>query len=155
MAPSWLAWMRAHNGVHEAPGTDSHPLIIEALLTCDNLGEWAKNRDETAWCAAIVNLALEKSGFVSTRHALASSYLSYGMELVSPWLGCITVIKRRGGGSDAATGSRTGYHVSLFEEAAEGGLWLLGGNQSNQIKVSFYPRQRYEVLGYRWPVLRV
>ena len=46
MTPSWLGWMRAHNGVHEVLGPEHHPLILKALATCDNLGEWAKGRDE-------------------------------------------------------------------------------------------------------------
>jgi uncharacterized protein (TIGR02594 family) len=146
--------MRDRDGTHEIPGPNDHPLILEALETCDNLGDWAKNRDETAWCAAIITLAMERNGFVGTRHGLAAKYLDWGIEQVGPMHGSVVVIRRRGGGSDARTGSRRGFHVSLFEEAAEGGLWLRGGNQSNQIKISFYPLKRYEVLGYRWPVLR-
>jgi uncharacterized protein (TIGR02594 family) len=154
MKPSWLDWMESHNGVHEIPGDEDHPLIIEALATCDNLGEWAKNRDETAWCAAIITLAMERNGFTGTRHGLASRYLDWGMEMVGPQLGAVTIIRRKGGASDAATGSRRGFHVSLFKEAVDDGLWLHGGNQRDQIKVSFYPRRRYDILGYRWPVLR-
>jgi len=146
--------MRDHDGVKEIPGPDDHPLILEALATCDNLGQWAKNRDETAWCSAIVNLAMTRSGYVGTNHALASSWLDWGMELVGPQIGCVTIIRRKGGASDARTGSRRGFHVSLFEEALDDGLWLRGGNQRDSIKLSFYPRSKYDILGHRWAVER-
>jgi uncharacterized protein (TIGR02594 family) len=154
MTPSWLDWIRENNGVKEVPGDEDHPLIIEALETCDNLGDWAKDRDETPWCSAIINLAMIRNGYRGTNHALASSWLDWGMELPQPWIGCVTIIRRKGGGADRATGSRRGFHVSLFEEAVESGLWLRGGNQKDGIRLAFYPLKRYEVLGYRWAVER-
>jgi len=154
MTPTWLEFVRSKTGEHELDGLESNPFILECLDTCDNIGPWAKGRDETAWCSALINLSMIRCGYVGTNHALASSWLDWGMEMVSPMFGCVTVIRRKGGRADAATGSRRGYHVSLFLEAVDDGLWLHGGNQRNKVGQNFYPLPKYDVLAYRWPVVR-
>ena len=155
MIPTWLDFVRAKTGVHEIPGNEHHPFILECLESCVNLGAWAKGRDETPWCGALINLAMLRSGYLGpSRPALASAWIDWGMELPGPWAGCVTVIRKKGGKADPTTGSRRGFHVSLFEEQTDEGLWLRGGNQSDQVKLSFYPALKYDLLAHRWPVVR-
>ena len=97
--------------------------------------------DSVAWCAAFLGATLERSGVASTRSLLARSYLHWGDALESPRLGAIAVLSR---GADPGAG-HVGYWIG---ETAEH-LILLGGNQSDAVRVSAFPRS--SLLGYRWP----
>ncbi len=40
-------------------------------------------------------------------------------------------------------------HVAFFDEQRNARIFVLGGNQSNQVNITSYPGDR--LLGYRWP----
>ena len=46
-------------------------------------------------------------------------------------------------------GSPTNGHVTFYVGEENGRLKLLGGNQENQVKISYYDKSR--LLSYRWP----
>lgn len=130
----WMDVAEAEKGVSEISGSKHNPRIVEyhqaaALKAKD---------DETAWCASFVCWVLEKSGFKSTDSAWARDYLNYGKKC-DPQYGCIVVFSR---------GSNSG-HVGFYVKSDADYIYVLGGNQSNQVNVSKYPKSR--VLGYRWP----
>jgi uncharacterized protein (TIGR02594 family) len=154
--PTWLAIAEEELGITEVPGKDHHPRILEYHATT-TLKERAAGRDETPWCSSFVNWCLEQAGYVGTDSALARSWLSWGIEEVDAKLGAICVIKKRVEGADAATGSRRGYHVGFVADGLrqEGMLRLIGGNQRDQVKYSRYPRSKYKIWGYRWPIERI
>lgn len=104
---------------------------------------WADN-DEIAWCSAFVNgIALEagyehfKEGFGS---ALARNWLHKGEIVTEPQLGDVVILWR--GSPSAATG-----HVGFFIRENETHVFMLGGNQSNQVNITAFPKDR--VLGFR------
>lgn len=72
-------------------------------------------------------------------------------ELKEPRLGAITVIKKKTGGADKATGSSSGFHVAFFVSAAESHIRLLGGNQSDSVKYSNFALSKYDIKSHRWP----
>jgi uncharacterized protein (TIGR02594 family) len=154
MLPSWFVLAQQQIGVREVPGPASHPQIV-AYHQSTNLARVAAGKDESPWCSSFVNWTLEQSGYVGTDSALARSWLKWGMELPEPWVGAVTIIKRKETGPDGATGSASGYHVAFLAPGSHSGsVRLLGGNQSDQVKYSLFALSRYDVLGYHWPIVR-
>jgi uncharacterized protein (TIGR02594 family) len=146
----WLSIARAEFGVRELSGAGRHSQRIVAYHQTTGL---RATDDETPWCSSFVNWVMVQAGYRGTNSAAARSWLNWGRELGDePRQGAITVLKRRGRTSDAATGSTSGFHVAFFLSRTTGAVTLLGGNQGNRVKESTYPLSNYEVRGYRWPV---
>jgi uncharacterized protein (TIGR02594 family) len=95
----------------------------------------------TAWCAAFVNWCLQQAGAPHLGMATAASWLKFGTPLAKPVYGCVTIVPPA-----KSTGSTTG-HVAFYMETKGDMIGLLGGNQSDQVKLSYF----HKVLGYRWP----
>ena len=133
--PVWLAEAHRWIGQREIPGPTHNAMVLKF---------WGLIRapfkdDETPWCAGFVGGVLETCGIRSTRSAAALSYLTYGQPLNAPLPGAIAVKRRQGGG-----------HVT-FVVASDGaaGLWCLGGNQNDMVRLSLYPRTVFAA--FRWP----
>lgn len=135
--PPWLTIARRELGVHETPGAQSTPRINEYLATCG-----AVPSDEIAWCSAFVNWCMDRAGLPHTGRLAARSWLKWGDQLASARLGAVTVLWRESPQSPKG-------HVGLYLREAQGQVFLLGGNQANQVCVRAYTKAR--VLGYRWP----
>lgn len=89
--------------------------------------------DETPWCSAFMCACAESNGFKSTRSAAAKSWISYGVEGTGE-VGDIVIFKRDGG-----------HHVAFVNSKYQQGdkhIEVLGGNQSNSLRVSKYPADR-------------
>jgi uncharacterized protein (TIGR02594 family) len=139
-----------HLGTKEVPGEQSNPEILGWLKRFGkNLKKWATGRDETAWCAVFVSAVLAEEGFKGTDHALASSYIKWG-EPSLPVPGAVVVIKHKAG-KDERTGSTGGYHVGFLVELQKHYIVIVGGNQSNQVKKSYFPRHKYAIVEMRKP----
>jgi uncharacterized protein (TIGR02594 family) len=143
---AWMAVAEAELGTAEVAGAAGNQRII-AYHGATSLE--AKS-DEVPWCSSFVNWVMRQAGYTSTNSALAKSWLGWGVAC-GPRYGAITVIKKRGADSDAATGSSTGFHVGFLVEATRGRVRLLGGNQGDMVKLSNFYLTGYEVRGYRWP----
>lgn len=125
-------------GVKEIPGKQHAERIIQYL-------KWAGfdsflKTDEDAWCSTFVNalcavLCLERS-----HKANARSWLKVGEEVMEPQLGDVVVFWRN---------EPNGWegHVALFACERDGQIYVLGGNQGNQVCIAPYPKSR--LLGYR------
>ncbi len=107
---------------------------------------WVKT-DETAWCAAFVNYVLKTAGFPYTGKLNARSFIEIGE--------AVSVPKPLGSSNEfvdlvilwrESPASWKG-HVGFFIKERENLIYTLGGNQSNQIKISAYDRGR--LLQYR------
>lgn len=139
-APMWLkaAWEELKKGIKEKHGLEDHPDIIKygkaVNLKIDH--------DEIPWCSAFACWCLETIGKNSTKSAAARSWLNWGVELQMPRPGAITVLSR---GANPTQG-----HVGFFlwESAKDSELFILGGNQSDEVNISKYPTKN--VLSYRW-----
>ena len=96
----------------------------------------------TPWCAAFVNGILAQAGMKGTGSNLAISFTKYKTATSNPVKGDIVVIRtgrsRRG---------RSSNHVGIFEKFVGNRVAVLGGNQSNKVKISYFPKS--SVISYR------
>lgn len=134
----WVELARAEIGQKAVPGSKHNPRV---LAYYKDAGHSEIKNDETAWCAAFVGAMLHRAGLPNTNSLMARSYLKYGTPITEPKAGAIVVFSR---GSSSWQG-----HVAFVDRWDAKYIYCLGGNQSNRVNVSAYPRSR--VLGYRWP----
>lgn len=146
-APIWLEHALKDVGTTEVRGGEN-PRIIEMHSHCT----LHAREDEIPWCSAAICCWLEECGLPSTKSAAAISWATYGVKLETPRPGCICVIRQKRKGCDAATDSSSRNHVALWLAQDADRVWLLGGNQSDQVKKSSFGLGAYEVVAYRWPV---
>lgn len=125
--------------------------ITQYLKTCEeSLAAINENSDETAWCSAFMNWCVEHAGYAGTNSAWALNWQHWGQE-ADARRGVIAVFKR----FVTINGQRHTFgHVGFYLGAdpdRDGHVLILGGNQSNRVKVSSYPARssRYELLGFR------
>jgi uncharacterized protein (TIGR02594 family) len=88
------------------------------------------------WCAAFVNGVLKQLGLSGTNSNMARSFSKYNSPTKNPQKGDIVVFN---------------HHVGFFEGFVKKGnrtmVAVLGGNQSNRVKVSYFPVS--SVISYR------
>lgn len=146
--PKWLEVAENELGQHEVAGAEN-PRILEyhATTTLHAM------EDEVPWCASFVNWCIEQAGFKGTSSALAKSWLNWGHAIRSPVMGCVCVIRKKQKDlfQDTATGSYSGYHVAFWLAEKDNRVHLLGGNQSDQVKMSSFNLESYEIISYRMP----
>lgn len=137
--PIWYKIALKEIGVQEIKGPGFNPRIIEyhAKTTLK------ATEDEIPWCSAFVNWCMSKANIKGTGSAAARSWLKWGRGIVAPVVGCICVFKR--GNSDWQG------HVGFYAGESDSQIIVLGGNQSDQVKYSFYKKD--DLLGFRWPDL--
>jgi uncharacterized protein (TIGR02594 family) len=125
-------------GVVEQSGPElNSPRILEYF---EEIGHsWVKT-DETAWCSAFVNYVAKVAGYEYSGKLDARSWLDIGTETNEPKIGDVVVLWRVD--PDSWKG-----HVGFYIKDDEDYIWILGGNQSNQVKITKYPK--YRLLGYR------
>ena len=102
--------------------------------------DWETDDSATAWCSAVVNYFAKKNGYERSCKLDARSWLKVGELILEPELGDIVVFWR--GSPDSWKG-----HVGVFITQTTELVYCLGGNQSNEIRISAYRRDT--VLGYR------
>jgi uncharacterized protein (TIGR02594 family) len=126
----------AEIGTKEVSGNKSNPRIVEYhKATSLKAGS-----DEVPWCSAFVNWCLSQAGIEGTHNAMARSFLRWGAPLDEPVPGCVIIMRR---------GNPPFGHVGFYVRKMAGGfVKVLGGNQSDQVRVSTY--KEADVIGYRW-----
>lgn len=133
-------------GTDEVAGSLDNPLLM-AMLKLDN--KWPQS-DEVPWCSAFVNFVCWLLRLPRSKSLLARSWLSVGSErmLSSAITGYDVVILKRGSGEQPGPEDTTAPgHVGFYAGHSGGFVQILGGNQSNTVKVSSYPVAR--ILGIR------
>lgn len=133
----WLAIAYGEIGTVEYAGEKHNARIVEYHQATT----LRAHDDETPWCSAFANWCMRKAGIKGSGQANARSWLTWGRKLEAPVHGCIVVLKR---GTSTTSG-----HVGFYIETHGGKIVVLGGNQSNSVKLSNYPKA--DVLGYRLP----
>jgi uncharacterized protein (TIGR02594 family) len=124
-------------GLAEIVGEEDNPDIVKFF---HDIGATYVNDDETAWCSAFVNWIAMDCDCERTSKLDARSWLNIGRETKYPALGDIVVFWRDK--PDSWQG-----HVALFVKNIKGFVYVIGGNQQNQVNIMPYPESR--VLGYR------
>lgn len=97
----------------------------------------------TAWCAAFVNGVLGASGSKGTGKLNARSFLNWGNPVTTPKKGDVVVFQRGNSGWQG----HVGFYVDQEVRDGKPYIKVLGGNQSNSVKESWYPADR--LLGIR------
>jgi len=123
-------------GVREWSGSNHNPEVVKYFTEC---GFDVKN-DETSWCSAFVCWCVQKAGLQHTKSLAARSWLGWGDKIMDPEVGDIAVLWRN---------DPQGWqgHVGFFVRQDGSRIWLLGGNQSNEVNIQDY--QGSQLLGYR------
>jgi uncharacterized protein (TIGR02594 family) len=140
LEPAWMKFARSQIGVTEVPGAGSSETVLSFYAKA---GHPEIKDDSVPWCAAFANACLEQTGFSGSKSLMARSFLTWGKKVAKPVPGDITVLWR--GSPTSAEG-----HVGFFVKEDATHVWLLGGNQGDQVKIEAFPKSR--VLGYREPV---
>ncbi len=125
-------------GIREIPGNKDNPDVLKYF---NDIGfDGSQLKDETAWCSAFVNWVMKNSDAPYTGKLNARSWMQIGTETNDPKTGDVVVLWR---------GSKNSWkgHVGFYITQRNGFIYILGGNQSNQVKISAYPDHR--LLGYR------
>lgn len=125
-------------GVKEIIG-DIHNSVILGYL--DDIGHGYINDDETPWCSTFINWCALKAGVERTYKLNARSWLDIGQEIPTDQaqLGDIVIFKR---GTKAWQG-----HVAIYIKETPNFIYVLGGNQGNQVNIMKYPK--VDLLGVR------
>ena len=125
-------------GVKEKAGISGHPAIMH-MLKLDQ--SWPQH-DEVPWCAAFVNLIAFTAGLERSKKLLARSFLVVGLEieLDHARVGNDIIILMRGRGDQPGPGNLTAPgHVGLFAAATPSTIFILGGNQNDEVNIREYP----------------
>ena len=101
--------------------------------------DWLNQDDSaTPWCGIFRGWVgyLTATGMPDA-HYRAKNWLEWGDRVQGEPIHGDTVILTRTGGN----------HVGIVDHTTEGSVYILGGNQSDQVNISRYPKSR--VTGYR------
>ena len=126
----------SYYGMKEIPGEKDNPEIVSMFRA---LGFSRVNDDETPWCACFVNYCLMMAAYPYTGKLNARSFLEWGKGTDMPDLGDIVVFSR---GKNPLLG-----HVAFFVREKDDLIYVLGGNQQNEVNISAYKKER--LLSYR------
>lgn len=144
IATPWLDVAKKELNQKEIIGPEHNPRIVAYHATTT----LKANNDETPWCSSFVNWCLKQAGIKGTDSATAISWLSWGKP-TSAKSGAIIVIYNTNAANSSLTSS--GNHVGFLVQETATHYQILGGNQSNKVKISSYPKTAWSLKGYRWP----
>ena len=124
--------------IKEFAGSSHNPEVLKYFKA---LG-FGSLTDETAWCSAFMNWVAMTAGYEYTKKLTARSWLKIGapVTLGNVIKGDVVIILRESPGSWKG-------HVGIYVRHDERYIYVLGGNQSNRVKIKGYPRSR--LLGIR------
>lgn len=125
---------KAEIGVREIVGPQHNHRVVEYFA---GAGHVEVTDDETPWCAAFVGSVLGMCGIAGTGSLLARSYAKWGraVDLDFAPRGSVVVLDRPGGKSWQG-------HVGFLSHITDDSVYLLGGNQNNQVGVDRFPQGR-------------
>ena len=131
-----LLTLSAFYGLREIPGERSDPTIKGWFAAIGH--EWAD--DDVAWCGCTMCWAAQENGIERSRELTARSWLKVGEGVKDPQHGDIVVFWRESKKSWKG-------HVGLFMGYDGDNILCFGGNQSNQLNIKPYHKDR--LLGFR------
>lgn len=114
--------------VEEVAGGGNNPRIV---MYHNSTTAGAGTDDSVPWCSSFVNHCVERAGLEGTNSQWALSWEHWGQDASNdPKEGDIVVFERVGQGG----------HVGFYRADLGSHVSVLGGNQSNRVKVSNYPK---------------
>ena len=132
-------------GIKEVGGNVDNPQIM-AMLKLDN--DWP-SEDEVPWCSTFANYICWLARLPRSKDLRARSWLNIGIgiQLDQAEPGDIVIIKRGKGEQPGPENTTAQGHVGFYSGITGDLIEILGGNQSDTVKISRYPRSR--LLGVR------
>lgn len=125
-------------GIYDQNGTKENPEVMKYFK---ELGYTRKQvKEETSWCSAFVNWVFKMSDAPYTSKLDARSWLEIGMETNNPQLGDVVIFWEE---SKKSKKGHVGFYINQIGDE----IFVLGGNQNNQVTISSYPTSN--LLGYR------
>lgn len=116
-------------GTREIPGAGDNPVI---LGWARQLGLSYYTHDSIPWCGLAIAYAALAAGKPVVRQPLwALSWANWGTPTADPMLGDVLTFQREGGG-----------HVGLYVGEDDTTYHVLGGNQSDMVKISRIDKTR-------------
>jgi len=140
----WMAIALQEIGQSEIKGSDHNPRILEYHATTT----LHVTSDEAPWCSSFVNWCLRQAGIAGTNSAAAIGWIHWGKPCGSI-VGAVTIIRNPKLAGSSLTAS--GYHVGFLVQDTGSHYRLLGGNQSDQVKKTYFPKCAWRLIGHRWP----
>lgn len=132
-------------GIQEVGGQVNNDQIM-AMLRLDN--SWPQ-ADEVPWCSAFTNYICWLARLPRSKDLRARSWLSIGkgITLDEAVPGDIVVVKRGSGDQPGPEVIDAPGHVGFYAGRSGDLIEVLGGNQSDRVKISRYPVKK--LLGVR------
>jgi uncharacterized protein (TIGR02594 family) len=131
------------------PDPGENPRILEYFRVAAAWFE-AGEGDETDWCAAFVNWCLVQSGHAGTDHPGARSFfwnrMGQFVRLPAPVKGSVAVMRRNPPSVEDDWPSGPG-HVGFVVGATATHVTLLGGNQSQTVRLQTFPLEQRDGSG--------
>lgn len=128
LTPYAVAQAEMALGVAEVPGTGNNPRIV---MYHNTTRAYSGTQDSVAWCSSFVNYCVETAGRTGTRSQRALDWAGWGTDSSNdPREGDIVVFERVGQGG----------HVGFLKADLGSHVRVLGGNQSDRVKLSDYPK---------------
>jgi len=116
-------------GVTEVQGEDSNPRIL-AYAEQIGFGNWYHN-DDTPWCSVFLNWAAAQAGLERSQDGRASSWQTVGKITEHPEPGDIGLFAPT---AEQDRITHVGIYVGYSQDQKR--IYLLGGNQSDQVNIS-------------------
>ena len=132
----WLTVAQAERGEEEIAGPENNPRILEYVAAVQSTR--GVQDDEIDWASAFAEWSLNQVGLEGPQSMDPNAWLAWGRAIELPEEGCIAIF--------AFTGLP---HVGFFVSEEGKSVNILGGNQSDLVKVSRYAKK--DVVGYRLP----
>jgi len=121
--PDWMKIGLNELGTKEIHGKKHNPRVI---FYHSFTGEYST--DEIPWCGSFIAMCMRKSGIEPPKLAeRALSWLNFGKSSDRPKIGAVAVKGRKGGG-----------HVGIVVSIDGDYLYLLGGNQGDEVNIRKY-----------------
>ncbi|MDO6777199.1 TIGR02594 family protein [Shewanella sp. 3_MG-2023] len=131
----WMKTAVNEVGESEVAGAKANPQILEYFKASKFWGS-DDSGGQNAWCGSFVAWVMKQNNFEPVKNAFrAKEWTNFGKPIYKPVYGAIGIKSRQGGG-----------HVAfVVGQSADGNyLFMLGGNQSNSVKVSKYKKEVWD-----------
>lgn len=119
-------------GTQAKPGTENDQKVLSYF---NKAGHVEVKDDEIPWCSAFANAVLKDLELPTTGSLSARSFLQIGELAQVAEMGDIVVLWR-----ERLTSWKG--HVGFYIRHDEKFVWLLGGNQNNEVNISKFPIER-------------
>lgn len=140
----WMDIAKKEIGQREIRGKANNPKIIKYHASTS----LKATSDETPWCSSFVNWVFRQINVAGTNSAAAASWTHWGTSSIAKY-GAVVVIRNSKAANSSLTAS--GNHVGFLIQETSTHFIILGGNQSDQVKISSFPKSAWGLKMYRWP----